>query len=199
MKKGNLKKLILAFIFFIVAYGIELYLASNVNKFYPNLTISPDFILNHTPYLNVLWLADAIVLLSIISFLIFMFSEKKGKEVPFYAVMLGIYALLRGLLSYITPLANPAPNPGGLNFALMPSGAMFPSGHVGTIFLFFLFALNNKSKKWEVYFFILLILDIISLILSRGHYTIDIIGALFICYGIWKVGEEHFKKKIILD
>ncbi len=199
MKKENIKKLILAFIFMIISLGIEEYIALNISKFYPpNLTIIPDFILDHTPYLNILWLCDVLVLLAIASFIIFLFSEKKWKELPFYAVMIGTYALIRAALVYVTPLANPAPNPGGLNFVLMPSGAMFPSGHVGTIFLLFLFTLNSKSKKWKIYLFILTILEIISLILSKGHYTIDIVGALFITYGIWKVGEEHFKKKLLL-
>ena len=197
MKKGNIKKLTLAFAFLIISFGIELYLASNTDKFYPNLTITPDFILNHTPYLNVLWFADAIVLLAIASFLIFIFSEKKWKEIPFYAMILGIYALLRATLSYINPLGNPAPNPGGLGLPFLPNGGMFPSGHVGTIFLFFLLS-KNKSKRWCIYFLGLLITEIIIMILSKGHYTIDIVGAFFIAYTLWKVGEEHFRKKLIL-
>ena len=75
---------------------------------------------------------------------------------------------------------------------------MFPSGHTGIIILTLLIYIEDKAKHWKIYFIILLIIAIVSMILSRGHYTIDFIGALFIAYTIWKVGDEHFKKKLIL-
>jgi membrane-associated phospholipid phosphatase len=197
MEKKELKKLILSLLFLFVCAIIAYIGVLNLYKIYPNLPILTDFLFEHTPYLNILFIADIIVTVAVISFFVFMFKKNKWKELPFYATIIGIFYLIRSALIYLTPLANPYP---GVNFLpkVFPSGGMFPSGHTALIFLFFLFTLKNKAKSWNIYFIILLIIEMISMILSRGHYTIDIIGALFIAYTLWKIGDEHFKKKLIL-
>ncbi len=187
----------LALAFLIASLVIEYVADVNLYHIYPNLTISQDFLFNHTPFINILWLSDLILILATTSFLVFTFSKKRIKSFPFYAVVIGIFDLLRAVFIYLTPLGNPHPT-SGLGLAFLPSGGMFPSGHVGAMFLFFLFSLKAKSKYWSIYFMVLLIAEIISMILSRGHYTIDMIGALFISFAIWKVSDEHFKKKLIL-
>jgi membrane-associated phospholipid phosphatase len=183
---------------FLVLCGGILYLATFfLYKVYPNLALAKDLLFSNTPYVNILWLADLIVTIAAASFIIYMIQHKKVKELPFYAVILGIYYLLKAIFIYLTPLGNPHPNPGtGLTF--LPSGGMFPSGHLGTIFLFFLFTLDSKSKYWKGYFIILCIFEATAMILSRGHYTIDLVGALFIAYTVWKIGSEHFKKRLVL-
>jgi membrane-associated phospholipid phosphatase len=195
--KKRWERLSFSIIFLIAALALDYISNITLYHFYPNLVISTDFLFDHTPFINILWFADVILILAIISFLFFMFSKKKAKNFPFYAVVIGIYNIIRAVLLYLTPGGNP--NPGsGLGLSFLPSGAVFPSGHVGTIFLFFLFTLNNKSKKWSIYFIVLVILEIASMILSRGHYTIDLVGALFIAFVIWKVMDEHFKDKLTL-
>ena len=168
----------------------------NLNNLYPNLPIAADFLFEHTPYVNMLWVADLISFFALISFLAFIFLKKRGKEFPFYATIVGVYFLLRSVFIYLTPLGNPHPVPGLLKF--LPNGGMFPSGHVGLIFLFFLSTLKTKSKYWSIYFIILVIFEFVAMILSRGHYTIDMVGAIFIAYTIWKITNEHFKEKLTL-
>jgi membrane-associated phospholipid phosphatase len=186
-----------ALAFFIISMIISYFANVNLYKVYPNLPVANDFLLNHLPFLNILWFADLVLILASISFVIFLFSKKRIKNFPFYAIVIGIYNLLRALFIYLTPLGNPHPLP-GINIPFLPNGGMFPSGHCGTIFLFFLFALKDKSKNWRIYFLILLVIEIVSMILSRGHYSIDIIGALFIAFAVWKVTDEHFKKNLVL-
>jgi len=186
----------LALAFFIFSMAVASFADINLYKVYPNLPVAQDFLFNYTPFINILWLADIILILSVVSFLFFMFSKKRIKNFPFYAVVIGIYNLLRAAFIYLTPLGNPHPIP-GLNLAFLPNGGMFPSGHIGTVFLFFLFALKDKSKNWKIYFLILLIIEVASMILSRGHYSIDLIGALFIAFAVWKITEEHFKKNLV--
>jgi membrane-associated phospholipid phosphatase len=197
MKKKS--KLILGFslAFLVLSLVIEYISDVNIYNAYPNLQVATDFLFLHLPFINILWLADLLLLLASTSFLFFMFSKKEVKNFPFYATVIGIFNLIRAGFIYLTPLGNPHPA-SGLGLAFLPSGGMFPSGHVGAMFLFFLFALKSKSKYWSIYFMILLVIEVISMILSRGHYTIDMIGALFIAFTIWKVVDEHFKKKLVL-
>ncbi len=197
MKKKELKKLVLSLIFLSICILIAYIGVANLYRVYPNLPIIRDFLFEHTPFINILFIADFVVTLAVISFFVFIIKKNKWKELPFYATIIGIYYLIRSALIYLTPLANPYT---GSNILpeIFPSGGMFPSGHTGLIFLLFLFTLKNKAKGWNIYFIVLLILEIVSMILSRGHYTIDLIGALFIAYTLWKVGEEHFKKRLTL-
>lgn len=196
MKKRG-KIFIFALAFLIASLVIEYILDANIYNTYPNLSLATDFLFLNTPNINILWIADLALLIASLSFLVFAFTKKRGKYFPLYAVVIGIFNLLRGIFIYLTPLGNPHPAPGtGLFF--LPSGGMFPSGHTGAMFLYFLFALENKSKYWAIYFIALLVLEIVSMILSRGHYTIDIMGALFIAFGIWKVVNQHFYKKLVL-
>ena len=197
MKKKSKLILGLALAFLIFSLIIEYISDVNIYKAYPNLQVATDFLFLHIPFINILWIADLILLLASTSFLIFMFSKKRIKNFPLYATVIGIYNLLRAIFIYLTPLGNPHPTP-GLGLAFLPSGGMFPSGHVGAMFLFFLFALEDKSKHWSIYFIILLVFEIISMVLSRGHYTIDMIGALFIAFTVWKVVNEHFRKNLVL-
>lgn len=194
MKKGE-KLIGLALAFLILSLVIEYIADVNIYNAYPNLQVATDFLFLHLPFINILWLADLILLVASTSFLIFMFSKKKEKNFPFYATVIGIFNLIRAGFIYLTPLGNPHPT-SGLGIPFLPSGGMFPSGHVGAIFLFFLFALESKSKYWSIYFMILLVIEIGSMLLSRGHYTIDMIGAMFIAFAIWKVVDEHFRKKL---
>ena len=196
-KKKREIKIALDLAFLVVCGGL-LYLATLfIYRFYPDLAVAKDLFFMNTPYVDILWLADLIVAAAVASFIIYMVRHKKMKELPFYAVMLGVYYFLKAVFIYLTPLGNPHPSPGtGLGF--LPSGGMFPSGHLGTIFLLFLFTLDSKSKYWKGYFIILCIFEATAMILSRGHYTIDLVGALFIAYTVWKIGTEHFKERLVL-
>jgi PAP2 superfamily C-terminal len=195
MKKRGKWILVFAIAFLIISLAVQYLTTLNINL-YPNPPIANDFFFEHLPFVDILWFADLIVILSSVSFMVFMFTKKRIKEFPFYALVIGTYSLLRSLFIYFTPLGNPHPAP-GLGLALVPSGGMFPSGHCGAIFLFFLLA-KDKSKYWSIYFIILLVIEIASMLLSRGHYSIDIIGALFIAFAVWKVADEHFRKNLVL-
>ena len=196
MKKENIKKLTLGSIFLIASLAIAYISVLYLYKIYPNLPTQPDFLFEHLPYLNVLFIADLVILIAIVSFIIFIIKKKKFKEIPFYATVVGIYYLTRSALIYATPMSNPYL--GSSWFKIFPSGGMFPSGHIGLTFILFLFTLNNKSKNWNIYFIVLIIFEIASMLLSRGHYTIDIVGAIFIAYCIWKICDNYLKKKLVL-
>lgn len=181
----------------IICLVIPYFVIINLYQVYPNLPTQTDFFFEHTPYINILFICDLIVIITIISFLIFIFKKKKFREIPFYTILIGIYYLIKSVLIYLTPMANPHPVSEFWS-KVLPEGGMFPSGHTGLIFLLFLFTIKEKPKGWRIYFLMLLIAEIIFMILSRGHYSIDIIGALFIGYTLWKVAYERFRKKLIL-
>jgi hypothetical protein len=67
---------------------------------------------------------------------------------------------------------------------------VYPSGHAGSLFLFFLLV---KDKWYKRIIFFCLVMVIISLCLSRGHYSIDIFSGIIFAYAINAFGEKHLK------
>jgi membrane-associated phospholipid phosphatase len=67
---------------------------------------------------------------------------------------------------------------------------VYPSGHAGSLFLFYLLV-KDKWYKWILLFCLTIV--IISLCLSRGHYSIDIFSGIIFAYAIKAFGEKHLK------
>ena len=199
MKKSNLMKVSLGLAFFVGSVLIAYFAVKNLYSVYPNLPVLKDFLFWYLPSLDLLFLSNIIITLTCLSFIFFVVSKNKFKESIFYTTTISVYYLIRSVLIYLTPLADPYRGQYINNFLVFPSGGMFPSGHTGLMTLLLLFTLKEKPKFWKIYFAILLVLEMATLILSRAHYSIDIVGALFIAYGIWKISDEHFKKKLTLE
>lgn len=176
-------------------------MVSYTNNLYLNLAISTDVLFNILPFVNLSVFSDIFSLLGPLIFIIFVFSKKTTiKKIPYYAAIIGIFYLIRSFFIYIAPLANPFPlEKWGLN--LFPVGGMFPSGHTGVLFLMFLLIKEepkSNSKYWTFTLLLLALLEGIFMIFSRGHYTLDIFGALFIAYALHAFSKKHLQKKLLL-
>ncbi len=163
--------------------------------FYPERPIVPDLFFDFVPQL--LWLeyiSEPLILGSILVFFIYIFSFDR-KNIPFYFTSLGSVYFIRAFLMILTPLGRPTGNgvPYGLfKFIGIIQHGMFPSGHVALSFFIYLIILRDTHKGLKNAAGILCILQIAVLVLSRGHYSIDIAGGLLISWTVWSV---HLLKK----
>ncbi len=191
-------KLLGSIIFLIVALFIASYAVKQLYVHYPNLEVSRDIFLDRVAFVNLSWLSDVLILVGLGLFVLFVIKKNKFRKIPFYCIVLGMFHLIRAIFIYLTPLANPFPlKEWGLN--LSPIGGMFPSGHTATLILYFLFSLEEKSSiKWKVLFLIIIIAEIITLLVSRGHYTIDVLGAIFIAYTVHSLSKKYLSKHLII-
>ncbi|TRZ52002.1 hypothetical protein D4R99_03520 [bacterium] len=102
-----------------------------------------------------------------------------------------LLAIVRMFAMYVTPLEPPA---GTIDLAdplvfVVGTGTkitkdLFFSGHTSTLFMLFLAA---KSKKMKYLFFINTVLVGAFVILQKAHYTIDVLAAVFISYGCYRI------------
>ena len=75
---------------------------------------------------------------------------------------------------------------------------MFPSGHTGILFLMFLLIKEEaNSKYWALILLLSAILEAIFMIFSRGHYTLDVLGAIFVAYAIHAFSKKNLKKRLL--
>jgi membrane-associated phospholipid phosphatase len=156
------------------------------------LPMLSDLILDHIPFVDVSVYYD---LLSLTAFLLmgaYIVFKNEYRSLPFFLLVCGIFYLTRGVFIVLTPFGNPplfngsnGPFNGFSKFEL----GVYPSGHVGSAFLFLLL-IKDKLFKWLLS--ICLVLIIVTLLLARGHYSIDIFSGLFFAYAIKAFGDKYF-------
>jgi membrane-associated phospholipid phosphatase len=186
-----------------IALSLLLVLASTVACFFAiNYSVAhsygeilPDIMHNLIPY-NYAYYVIPEIMLTVISLLFigYIVKNKKYSELPLFLTALAIFYLLRALFVFIFPLKDPYPilRTGGI-YNYFPAGGMFPSGHTGLVFMIYYFIKGNIK-----YLFLgLASFTAFFIIVSRLHYTIDVIGAIIITYGIyWLMKKYGYKTKI---
>ena len=159
-----------------------------------------DVILSNTPALNV---ADVFVygLFALIIFIIYL-TLINPKRIPFVLKSVSMFILIRSIFISSTHIGL-FPNTISINVNILKEltsgGDLFFSGHTGLPFLMALIFWQNKNLR---YLFIALSVAFGTIaLLGHYHYTIDVLSAFFITYGIYHICIKTFKKdyKILLN
>lgn len=163
------------------------------------LPVLSDLILDNIPLWDIDYIYDIFSIISLIVLFFYIIHKADYKKVPYFLLLCGIFHIVRGIFIVLTPFGNPAGFDGteGLfnGFTDIELG-VFPSGHIGISFLYFLFV---KNKIYKIILILCVIIIALALFLSRGHYTIDILSGIIFAYAIKSFGDKHlldiFKNK----
>lgn len=181
------KRLLFAIVF--LCFGVAInFLSKSYLSSIKEKPMLDDILYKFLPYLKVLKITEVIIGLSIILFVIYIFKYKMYTNMYNYIIMIGIFQLIRGIFVLLNPV-NPIVESDSLIRTLDHTG-MFPSGHISLPFFFYLFAYNKPNS---VIFLILTILVGFGLLISRAHYSIDVLGSIFIVYSIVNIYERYSK------
>jgi hypothetical protein len=155
------------------------------------LPLLSDLILDKLPKYNVSILYDVFSFIPGIIVGIYVIHRKAYSRIPYIVVMSGLIEIVRGIFIVLTPLGNPpmfeGSDPPFNGFSKYELG-VYPSGHVGSVFLFLLMV-KDRSYKWVI--FICLLIVIVTLFLAHAHYSIDILSGLFFSYAVNSFGEKY--------
>jgi hypothetical protein len=192
--KKNKRKIIISLFFLIVAvvlYSLSLDYLENHKGF----AISPDLILdNFGPY-NLsyiyIWLFIAIVVIFFIYPLIF-----KPGELNYAINMFSFFLIVRSGFVIFTHLQLPSDAidvsfPGILRI-FNSTNDLFFSGHAGLPFLGYLIFHDNKKMRY--FMLISSIVLAITVLVMHVHYSIDVLSAFFITYGVYVLGNKFVRK-----
>lgn len=153
-----------------------------------------DFLLDHIPLMNVDFFVVWLYLLVWMVFLAYaLFVD--SKRMHYYIGILSLFIVARAGFSILTHMASPAEavytayRPMLYQLFSFPN-ALFFCAKVGIPFLVFLMVPNKKLKIFMLCSSIVLA---VLVILMHLHYTIDIISAYFITFGIYKLGGHMFE------
>jgi membrane-associated phospholipid phosphatase len=184
--------------FFSVLAGMALNIASqtylhNYMSEGKTLPMLSDLILDNLPVIDLSLVYDIVCLIPIFMMFVYIVHKKEYNRVPFILLMVGLFYLVRGVFIVLTPFGNP-PMFGGSDplfngFSKYELG-VYPSGHTGNVFMLFLLVKDSLYKKIIL---ICLIIVIITLLLSHGHYSIDIFSGIFFAYAIRAFSLKHFQ------
>ncbi len=159
-----------------------------------SLPILSDLILNNIPLWDISFLYDIFSIVSLLVIIIFVIHKRKYDSIPYFLLLSGIFQLVRGFFIVLTPFGNPMGfdgTEGPFNGFTDIELGVYPSGHTGIAFLYFLLV-KVKSYRYILLFSFLVI--VFALFLSRGHYTIDILSGIFFAYAIKCFGDKHLRK-----
>jgi len=172
-----------------LAVAITLWLPANflIQKLYPDRPIVPDIVFTLTP--EIPWLAyvtDPFIAVSVALYL-WQALRVDRRRFPFYVFAVAVVYYVRPFLMILTPLGRPTGNTdsyGILEFTGLLQHGMFPSGHQMLISLFYFLIDGAKVPRIKKAAGALAILEGVTLLLSRGHYSIDIVGGVLVSYVI---------------
>ncbi len=166
-----------------LALFLEFYLPTKLLA-YPAQT-NYDIILSILPfvknaYLMWFYIIGYVVFLSLV---VISTAIKEPARLPYMLFVLSIGTLVRDIL-FSTTILELVPAPENLIVpSVQFSRDLFPSGHVG---LFFLAGLLMRGKLLKHFLFAMSVVMAAIVLLTRTHYSIDVFGAYFIFYAIYK-------------
>lgn len=186
-----LTQLLIAVLFFVVASAMSLVASDVIARHFTDRPQPDDLALRALPYMpEVGKLVDVLAALGPLVVLIH-FARRRASDIPWAIGAFGVTVLLRSAIVVLTPLASPH---AGMRSAgvfdgsqgLVPGqNGMFPSGHAANLFLCFLLIDREQDPALRWIAFAVSVAEWCALLLSRMHYSIDIVGGLLLAYFVY--------------
>ena len=164
----------------------------------PTYTHVGDLLLDNLPIVNLNFIVIEVALFSIIIGLVYLIIFRP-RYILFTFKALAIFIAIRALFISLTHIGiypgSIGPGPGLLDslysYLNFETGFFF-SGHVGMPFLM---ALIFWKRPLERSIFILLsFVFAVAVLLAHTHYSIDVLAAPFMAYGIYKIAQYLFPR-----
>lgn len=159
---------------------------------FPDRPTPQDLLLQVLPSVKYAQYATEIAIIG--SFVVlFAYAARHARhEFADMVAVFGIMYLVRSILMVLTPLANSYDGPGHFGFIPLDQLGMFPSGHVAAALLCFLVIDAPRAPAMKRLALGLMVTQWIALLLSHGHYSIDIAGGILLGYFVhreWRDGS----------
>ncbi|MEM4625307.1 MAG: hypothetical protein QXJ28_00860 [Candidatus Pacearchaeota archaeon] len=165
-----------------------------IAKKHNKLPVLSDILLDNLPHYNIAYMYDLFAMISLVILFGQIVRKSKYEEIPYVLTLLGFLNIIRGIFLVLTPFGNPTSS-----YSALISGwdfldyGVYPSGHVGAAFLAFLLTI----EKTRYYVLLSCFGVIISLLLAKGHYSIDIFSGIIFAYAIYSFGEKNLRNTIV--
>lgn len=168
-----------------------------IKTLYPYRQPINDFLFDRLPLVSwTQYLTDIFVILTAVITLYY-FIKYQIKYLPYAIMAFAIFYLLRSGLVLLNPFSGFYGHEATYGISTIKQYGCFPSGHTGLTVVAYMLTDKSKSKAINIILYLLVIGEVLSLLLSRGHYGIDIVGGLLLAYFVvtW---FGKYKEKLVL-
>jgi membrane-associated phospholipid phosphatase len=168
-----------------------------IHWLYPDRPKVPDLLFTLLPDLPWLAYVSEPLIAGSIAILILQAFRLDRDRLPYYFFVLAALYFSRSFLMILTPLGRPTGNVSSYGIfestGLLQHG-MFPSGHQMLACIAYLLVRNSAARRLKYLALALALGQAVVLILSRGHYSIDIIGGMLVSWFIARkmAGMERY-------
>lgn len=179
------KRLPLCIILLFFAAALNFVGSNIIQKYFPDRLPPSDLLFKLTPYIP--WTQYLTDLANIFSFfLMIYYLIKYAKNDQNFIVLNYAFAYgLRAFLIVLTPLGGALGNNMYYGLTNIQQFGAFPSGHTIMVVLTYMLVDDKITPRLKNVALASVIAEVVSLILSRGHYSIDIVGAFLVCYFVY--------------
>jgi membrane-associated phospholipid phosphatase len=152
---------------------------------FPGRPMPPDLLFQLLPYVPwTQYLTDLALYVEALLLFWYLFRGRL-RQFPQMAAMFSIMHLSRAAITTLTPLAGPLGNGAFYGLIHVTQNGEFPSGHVGGAVILYLFVNASDAPRLKWVMLALAIVECVSLLLSHGHYSIDIVGGILLAYFVY--------------
>jgi len=153
---------------------------------FPDRPRPRDLLFETLPHIDMLkYAADVAIVASILLLLVYALRRAR-RDIPGMVAVFAIFYALRAAIMVLTPLALAHGDGAYYSFLPITQNGNFPSGHAGAALLCFLLVDARDSPVLRRVQLALAALEWVALIVSRSHYTVDVIGGLLLAYFVWR-------------
>lgn len=185
----------LSFLFLILATLLNFASSEFIQRHFPGRLPVIDTIFNIAP--EVMWtqyLTDISVIASVVILLYFTIKNDL-EHLPYYIFVFALAYAFRGVIIVFNPMGVIYGNIHHYGISNIIQHGMFPSGHVLLVFVAYYLSDKIVSKNGRILLILCCFVEVISLILSRGHYSIDIVGGFLLAYFV--VNELKLRRQTL--
>lgn len=171
----------------VLAAGIALNMLGSrlIGLYAPDRPIPPDLFFTYVPYLGwTQYASDIANVFSVAILAVYIFSGR-FRLIPMVLMTFGLAEVMRGLIILLNPLGSPlGPEMryGVTNFVAITQYGQFPSGHTMVVVLSYFLVDWRSAPSLKALMLFSVVVEMVALIASRGHYSIDIVGGFLIAY-----------------
>lgn len=196
MKKINKKALIFSLGILLIGAVLNFIMSDILFELYPERPFVPDLFFSLLPKIEWFqYISDPLMIISSTVFILMVWFMDR-KRLPKYIFAFGLIHIFRAVMIILTPMGRIVSYNSAYGIFGVVQHGLFPSGHMASSGLF-MFMTNEKKKGLRMFFFIFLLMQIVVLLLSRGHYSIDIVGGLANAYIAHRKADDHSKKLLL--
>jgi membrane-associated phospholipid phosphatase len=166
-----------------------------IHVMYPDRPIVPDVLFTILPVVPWLAYASDLCIAGSIAVLAIQIFHIDRRRMPYYFLTIAVLYISRAFLMVLTPLGRPTGNLDHYGLLKLFGGlqhGMFPSGHQMFATLTHCLVDGKRTPRLKLAALVLVILQAAVLLLSRGHYSIDIVGGILVA---WFVVERFGRQR----